>query len=65
MDREILMVIRICKITNPDGTEKLSFEVPKEEGSNELDCLAWYDRLEDLIASLEEDIYEKIIWKSF
>lgn len=60
MKKKILLVIRICHIINPDGTEKIAYEIPKKEGSNELHCVGWYDTVGEMLESIEDDTYEML-----
>ena len=57
MERKIIMVARVVKITNPDGSIVLSLEIPYEEGSNRLKMLSTKEDFTDLA----NDFYEAMI----
>lgn len=48
MKKEILMVARVYKLTNPDGSIMLYLEIPQEEGSNSLKMFATGDCFEGI-----------------
>lgn len=57
LKRKIIMVARVVKITNPDGSIILSLEIPYEEGSNRLKMISTKEDFTDLA----NDFYEAMI----
>ena len=60
MKRKILMVARVVKITNPDGTIVLCLEIPHEEGSNRIKSLATSIGLEGIANEFFEAMKEYV-----
>ena len=48
MKKEILMVARVYKLINPDGSILLYLEIPEREGSDRLKMFATSDDFEEM-----------------